>query len=375
MIMPLATRRDKVTQVRWGLDDFRRRFGREPEGLWLPETAVDDESLEVLAEDGVKLHRSWRRTRPAARAGAPEGARTGEWAEGGSTRAAPTAGGARAGHAGDLLLRRPDLPRDRLRGPARVGRHLRGPARAGVLRRSARGRSSSTAPPTASPTATTSRSATWRSPPRVQQIEAVGRRDADELRRLPGGAPADARGRDPREHVVELRPRGRALAGRLRLPQPRRLAPALARPAAGGPRLAARPDRSPSSRRARRRPARIRGPRGTPTSTSSSTGAPSRLEEFFADPARAPLDAGARVEARRLLELAAQPAPHVHLVRLVLRRDLRHRARAEPPVCGAGAPVPRDLGGAGSRTSSCGGWRPRRATWPSWATAGRSTGA
>ncbi|MGH7305087.1 MAG: DUF3536 domain-containing protein [Candidatus Rokuibacteriota bacterium] len=55
MIMPLATRRDKVTQVRWGIEDFRARFGREPEGLWLPETAVDGESLEVLAEAGVKF--------------------------------------------------------------------------------------------------------------------------------------------------------------------------------------------------------------------------------------------------------------------------------------------------------------------------------
>ena len=54
-IMPLATRADKVTQVRWGLEDFRRRFGREAEGMWLPETAVDDETLEVLAEAGVKF--------------------------------------------------------------------------------------------------------------------------------------------------------------------------------------------------------------------------------------------------------------------------------------------------------------------------------
>jgi alpha-amylase/alpha-mannosidase (GH57 family) len=53
MIMPLASRRDKVTQVAWGLADFRGRFGREAEGLWLPETAVDTETLEVLAEAGV----------------------------------------------------------------------------------------------------------------------------------------------------------------------------------------------------------------------------------------------------------------------------------------------------------------------------------
>jgi alpha-amylase/alpha-mannosidase (GH57 family) len=55
MIMPLATRRDKVTQVAWGLGDFRKRFGREPEGMWLPETAVDSETLDVLAEAGVKF--------------------------------------------------------------------------------------------------------------------------------------------------------------------------------------------------------------------------------------------------------------------------------------------------------------------------------
>ncbi len=54
-IMPLATRRDKVTQVRWGIEDFRHRFGREPEGLWLPETAVDAETLEVLAEAGIRF--------------------------------------------------------------------------------------------------------------------------------------------------------------------------------------------------------------------------------------------------------------------------------------------------------------------------------
>ncbi len=53
MILPLATRRDKETQVAWGIADFRKRFGRDPEGMWLPETAVDTESLEVLAGHGI----------------------------------------------------------------------------------------------------------------------------------------------------------------------------------------------------------------------------------------------------------------------------------------------------------------------------------
>ena len=52
-ILPLASRRDKVTEVRWGIADFRRRFGRDPLGMWLPETAVDDETLDVLAAEGI----------------------------------------------------------------------------------------------------------------------------------------------------------------------------------------------------------------------------------------------------------------------------------------------------------------------------------
>ena len=55
MIMPLANRRDKVTQVEWGIRDFQHRFGRLPEGLWLPETAVDTETLEILAERDIRF--------------------------------------------------------------------------------------------------------------------------------------------------------------------------------------------------------------------------------------------------------------------------------------------------------------------------------
>jgi alpha-amylase/alpha-mannosidase (GH57 family) len=52
-ILPLSNQRDKVTQVRWGIADFEHRFGRRPEGMWLPETAVDSESLAVLAAEGI----------------------------------------------------------------------------------------------------------------------------------------------------------------------------------------------------------------------------------------------------------------------------------------------------------------------------------
>ncbi|HEY5928116.1 MAG TPA: DUF3536 domain-containing protein [Kofleriaceae bacterium] len=53
MIMPLASARDKATQVKWGIADFKRRFGRAPEGMWLPECAVDTPSLEALAAEGI----------------------------------------------------------------------------------------------------------------------------------------------------------------------------------------------------------------------------------------------------------------------------------------------------------------------------------
>ncbi|MGQ9654840.1 MAG: DUF3536 domain-containing protein, partial [Thermodesulfobacteriota bacterium] len=55
IILPLATPRDKRTQVLWGIEDFRYRFGRDPEGMWLPETAVDLETLEILAAMGISF--------------------------------------------------------------------------------------------------------------------------------------------------------------------------------------------------------------------------------------------------------------------------------------------------------------------------------
>ncbi|MBP3924341.1 DUF3536 domain-containing protein [bacterium] len=55
IIMPLANYHDKETQVKWGIKDFEYRFGRKPEGMWLAETAVDDETLLVLANNGIKF--------------------------------------------------------------------------------------------------------------------------------------------------------------------------------------------------------------------------------------------------------------------------------------------------------------------------------
>jgi alpha-amylase/alpha-mannosidase (GH57 family) len=54
MIMPLANRRDKETQVIWGIEDFKKRFKRMPEGMWLGEAAVDTETLEIMADHGIR---------------------------------------------------------------------------------------------------------------------------------------------------------------------------------------------------------------------------------------------------------------------------------------------------------------------------------
>jgi alpha-amylase/alpha-mannosidase (GH57 family) len=76
-ILPLCNPRDKFTQIQWGFRDFVHRFGRQPEGMWIPETAVDLETLDIMAQMGIKFailaphqakrvrkrgERSWRNT-------------------------------------------------------------------------------------------------------------------------------------------------------------------------------------------------------------------------------------------------------------------------------------------------------------------------
>ena len=55
IIMPLASRRDRITQIRWGIADYQQHYGSTPEGMWLAETAADSESLELMAQHGIKF--------------------------------------------------------------------------------------------------------------------------------------------------------------------------------------------------------------------------------------------------------------------------------------------------------------------------------
>ena len=54
-ILPLCSNRDKLTQIIWGIRDFTQRFGRSPEGMWLPETAVDKQTLAIMAQQGIRF--------------------------------------------------------------------------------------------------------------------------------------------------------------------------------------------------------------------------------------------------------------------------------------------------------------------------------
>lgn len=90
IIMPLANQRDKYTQIRWGKADFRSRFGREPEGMWLAEAAVDYATLEALVAEDIRFiilaPSQAQRCRPLPQPGEPEP----QWQEVGSSQIDPT---------------------------------------------------------------------------------------------------------------------------------------------------------------------------------------------------------------------------------------------------------------------------------------------
>ncbi|MEA5578483.1 DUF3536 domain-containing protein [Anabaena sp. UHCC 0451] len=90
IIMPLANERDKHTQIRWGKEDFKSRFGRDPEGIWLAETAVDYATLAALVSEGIRFivlaPSQAQRCRPFAAENDPQPA----WHEVGGSQIDPT---------------------------------------------------------------------------------------------------------------------------------------------------------------------------------------------------------------------------------------------------------------------------------------------
>jgi alpha-amylase/alpha-mannosidase (GH57 family) len=94
-ILPLCNARDRLTQIRWGVRDFRHRFGREPEALWLPETAVDEATVEDLIAEGLRYvilaPRQARRVRPLAASEADGVAAEAAWRDVSGARIDPRA--------------------------------------------------------------------------------------------------------------------------------------------------------------------------------------------------------------------------------------------------------------------------------------------
>ena len=315
MILPLASRRDKVTQVLWGRKDFQERFGRDPEGMWLPETAVDNESLGVLADAGMKFtilapHQAWRIRRIGTEA----------WQEV-NDRVDPSRPYLWRGSEGRTLsIFFYDGPISRAiafenaldRGENLVARLKDGfvPDRDGaqLVHCATDGESYGHHKPFGDMALAAA----------IAQIEADGVCSADELRRISGRAAAHLRGRDSGAHLVELCPWGRPVAERLRMPDARGLASTLARPPARVAGLAAGPHRRLL------RIARL----GPPQEPLGGTGCVHRRDprsqsgraghlacSSSASPAGRRRSGGDSPIARD----GAQSAAHVHVLRVVLR--------------------------------------------------------
>ena len=126
MIMPLASEVDKRTQVLWGVADFRHRFGRDPEGMWLAETAVDLASLEALADAGIKF--TILAPRQAASGGEGSARRPGTRTAAASIRRRPILPAPLGPFDRAVLLRRDHLAAGRLRAAAGSRRAVPGPS-------------------------------------------------------------------------------------------------------------------------------------------------------------------------------------------------------------------------------------------------------
>ena len=251
IIMPLANTRDRMTQIRWGIADYQHHYGVAPEGMWLAETAADTDTLELLADHGIKFtvlapHQckairslkdggDWTptpnatvdTTRPYLMRFESGVALAVFFYNGPMSRAIAFEGLLNSGE--NLVARlktgfrdnpNPQLVHVATDGESYGHHHKHGEmALAYALR----------------------------------LLEEDKARQTHQLRQLPRPVPAGVRVPDCRQHLLELFPRGGTLALQLRLQRrPRRLEPALARAPAPGPRRAAR--RSHPPHRARRQP-------------------------------------------------------------------------------------------------------------------------
>ena len=324
-ILPLCNERDLRTQVRWGILDFAHRFGRRPDGMWLPETAVSDSVLRVLAEEGIRFtilapgqieavrpvgadDSAWSSSRRAARRpGALDTSRPYRWQHP-SSPSAPSTSSCTTG----------PRPRPGLR-PAHQRRHPR--------RRRA--------------TAAGSWSA-------ATDGETFGHHhDGAERDRRAGAHAAEPAAR--RARAAPGRPARRAAARRTRpacAPAPGRAPTASA---AGWPTAAATPAARRAGPRRGERPLRhaldvlrdwgveVFERRGRELLRDPWAARDDYLGAAASAPARGTTSPAEHIvgdghQAGRAARRPAQRAAHVHVVRLVLQRPGRHRDRPDPAL-------------------------------------------
>ena len=371
MILPLARPRDKRTQVYWGIRDFEHRFGRSPEGMWLPETAVDTETLEFLAELGIRFtilspHQAleWR---DLGQVGWQEAQGTLEPRRPYEIR---LPSGARIAA---LLLRRRGVQRDRLRRPGGRAREPGAPAPLEFRKRRG-GTRSSRSRPTERPTVTTSREATAFWPGRCRCSRGSGDVRLTNFAEYLAGHPPAHEARIREEHVVELHPRGRTLEGGVRLLDGRafRLETVLAGAAPGGTRLASRKARC--DLRGGRREAlwrSVEGARGFDRPAPFRAASPGPFLRAPRGPASRQGGGGASPGP---LRDAALRDEHVHQLRLVLRGPVGPRDAPGSPLRGAArSSSPRRSPAKASRRTSWRAWRRPPATIPPRETRAGST--
>jgi hypothetical protein len=222
--------RDRITQIRWGIADYEHHYGAPPEGMWLAETAADTESLELLAQHGIKFtvlapHQCKRI------AAAAKGMR--RWTDTPAQRGYDAPYLVRFDSGVSIAVFFYNGPMSRaiaFEGLLNSGRELCRAAQGGIQRQ--RSRNWCTWPPMANRTATITSTARWRWPMRCACWNGQDG-EADQLWQLSGAVSAGVRSRDCGEHLVELRARRGTLALQLRLQRRQAgLQPALARAAA-----------------------------------------------------------------------------------------------------------------------------------------------